>query len=190
MQKRNAAFYFQLFLSMFKLSAFTLGGGYVIVPLMRKCFVQKLCWLQEEEMLNYTAIAQSSPGAIAVNASLLVGFRLAGFPGAMVALLGTVLPPLILLSVISVAYTAFIHNALIQHILRGMGAGVCALILDVVIDMSTVILHKKKLTAVILMLAAFVAVAVLHVNAVYVILSGAVIGVLRGLRWKARGSAE
>lgn len=96
----------KLFCSTFYLSAFTFGGGYVIIPLMRKKFVEQYHWIEEEEMLDLTAIAQSSPGAIAVNASILIGYRLAGLFGALVTVLGTVLPPLIILSVISVAYTA------------------------------------------------------------------------------------
>ena len=92
---------FKLFISTFSLSMFTFGGGYVIVPLMRKKFVKELGWIEEQEMLDLTAIAQSSPGAMAVNASILVGYRVAGVTGAFVAIVGTVLPPLISFSVIS-----------------------------------------------------------------------------------------
>ena len=94
--KKDFAFYRKLFCSTFYLSAFTFGGGYVIIPLMRKKFVEQYHWIEEEEMLDLTAIAQSSPGAIAVNASILIGYRLAGLFGALVTVLGTVLPPLIL----------------------------------------------------------------------------------------------
>jgi uncharacterized protein YqcC (DUF446 family) len=90
-----------LFLSTFKLSACTFGGGYVIVPLMRKKFVEELHWIGEPEMLDLVAIAQSSPGPIAVNASILVGYHMAGVPGALITMLGTVLPPLGIISVIS-----------------------------------------------------------------------------------------
>ena len=90
-----------LFSSMLYISAFTFGGGFVIVSLMQKKFVDQLHWIDEEEMMDLTAIAQSSPGAIAVNASILVGYRVAGVPGALVTVLGTVLPPLIILSIIS-----------------------------------------------------------------------------------------
>lgn len=71
----------QLFLSTFKLSACTFGGGFVIIPLMRERFVKELHWIEEEEMLDLTAIAQSSPGSIAINASILVGYHVAGIPG-------------------------------------------------------------------------------------------------------------
>ena len=87
--------YWTLFLSVMQLSAFTFGGGFVIIPLMRKKFVEKLHWLDEQEMLDLTAIAQSSPGAIAVNASILVGYRVAGVPGALLTVAGTILPPLV-----------------------------------------------------------------------------------------------
>ena len=96
--KHSRKDYLTLFTSTFTLSAFTFGGGFVIIPLMRKKFVEQLHWIDEEEMMDLTAIAQSSPGAIAVNASILVGYRVAGVPGALVTVLGTVLPPLIILS--------------------------------------------------------------------------------------------
>ena len=97
----------QLFLSTFKLSACTFGGGFVIIPLMRERFVKKLHWIEEEEMLDLTAIAQSSPGSIAINASILVGYHVAGIPGALITVVGAALPPLIIISVISVLYQAF-----------------------------------------------------------------------------------
>lgn len=86
--------YRKLFLSTFELSACTFGGGFVIIPLMRKKFVEELGWIEEEEMLDLTAIAQASPGAIAVNASIMLGYHIAGIPGAILAVLGTVLPPI------------------------------------------------------------------------------------------------
>jgi len=105
-------------MSTFYLSAFTFGGGYVIIPLMRKKFVNEYHWIDEKEMLDLTAIAQSTPGAIAVNAAILVGYRLAGYLGSMITIIATVLPPLIILSLISVAYTEFINNLIVKYILR------------------------------------------------------------------------
>ena len=92
--KRDVKTYWKLFSSTFCLSAFTFGGGYIIIPLMRKKFVEELHWIEEQEMLDLSAIAQSSPGAIAVNAAILVGYRIAGIPGALVTICGTILPPL------------------------------------------------------------------------------------------------
>ena len=92
----------KLFFSMLYISAFTFGGGFVIVTLMKRRFVDELKWLDEQEMLDMTALAQSSPGAIAVNAAVLVGWKTGGFAGMLTAALGTVLPPVVILSVISV----------------------------------------------------------------------------------------
>jgi len=130
--QKNLRLYLTLFFSTFSLSAFTFGGGYVIVPLMKKRFVDRLHWLEEEEMLNLITLAQSSPGAVAVNASVLVGRRIAGLPGMLIATLGTVLPPFIILSVVSLFYTAFRDNAVVNAVLKGMQAGVAAVIADVV----------------------------------------------------------
>lgn len=95
MHKKNK--YWQLFLSTLKLSACTFGGGFVIIPLMRERFVKELHWIEEEEMLDLTAIAQSSPGSIAINASILVGYHVAGIPGALITVVGAALPPLIII---------------------------------------------------------------------------------------------
>ncbi len=143
--EKDKKFYWKLFSSTFSLSAFTFGGGFVIIPLMRKKFVEELSWIDEQEMLDLTAIAQSSPGAIAVNASILIGYRLDGFRGALITVLGTVLPPLIILSVISLFYTAFRDSLIVGYVLRGMQAGVAAVITDVVLTMTSDILKEHRL---------------------------------------------
>ena len=99
--KKDLRFFWTLFVSTFTLSAFTFGGGYVIVPLMRKKFVETLKWIEEDEMMDLISIAQSAPGPIAVNSSIIIGYRLAGIPGALVTTFGTVLPPMVILAVIS-----------------------------------------------------------------------------------------
>lgn len=124
-----------LFLSTFTLSACTFGGGFVIIPLMRKKFVDQLHWIEEQEMLDLAAIAQSAPGAIAVNASILVGYHVAGVPGALLTVTGTVLPPLLIISVISFFYAAFRSNPIVSMAMNGMMAGVAAVICDVVVTM-------------------------------------------------------
>lgn len=152
--------YKKLFTSCFYLSAFTFGGGYVIIPLMKKKFVDELGWLPEDEMLNMTALAQSAPGAVAVNAALMLGYRVMGIRGALVAILGTVLPPLILLTLISYVYKAVISNKLIQAVLEGMQAGVVAVIMDVVYTMLRGFHEQKQTTSTILFITAFVLVFV------------------------------
>ena len=187
--KKDFAFYRKLFTSTFSLSAFTFGGGYVIIPLMRKKFVEQYHWIEEEEMLDLTAIAQSAPGAIAVNASILIGYRLAGLVGAMVTVLGTVLPPLIILSLISLAYTAFQSSLIVKLVLRGMQAGVAAVILDVVAGLGGNVIKTHRPVYYLIMVGAFVATFFLNVNVIYIILGAAVIGIILELASRRKGSA-
>jgi len=180
--------YWTLFLSTFQLSAFTFGGGFVIIPLMRKKFVEKLGWIDEQEMMDFTAIAQSSPGAIAVNASILVGYRVAGVPGALLTVCGTVLPPLIIISVISFFYAAFRDNIYVSIAMSGMLAGVAAVICDVVITMGRSVLAMKRVMPVVVMLLAFLAVRVFGVSIMLVIL---VCGILGGVdTWRREKSRK
>lgn len=176
MEQSKAQKYIKLFLSTFKISACTFGGGFVIIPLLRRKFVEELGWIDEQEMMDLTAIAQSSPGAIAVNASILVGYRVAGIPGAMLTVLGTVLPPLIIISVISLFYKAFRDNAIVNAAMAGMLCGVAAVILDVVINMVKGIFKQKRILPVLVMAGAFAAVRFFSVNIIIIILVCGVIG--------------
>lgn len=170
-----------LFLSTLYISAFTFGGGFVIITLMKKKFVDELHWIEEDEMLDLTAIAQSSPGAIAVNASILVGYRVAGASGMLTAVIGTILPPMVILSVISVFYAAFRDNRIVALVMAGMQAGVAAVIFDVVYTLGKNVLKEKSILAVLIMLGAFVAVRFLGINIIFVILIVGVIGAVKTL---------
>ena len=185
--KKDFAFYRKLFCSTFYLSAFTFGGGYVIIPLMRKKFVEQYHWIEEEEMLDLTAIAQSSPGAIAVNASILIGYRLAGLFGALVTVLGTVLPPLLIIAVISVGYEAFRDNVYVSRVLRGMQAGVAAVVFSVVLRMACALVKDKKWVSVALMVAALAASIWLGLNVIWILLFCGAAGVLATLWTRMRG---
>ena len=143
--KHTKNIYKKLFFTVFKISACTFGGGFVIIPLMRRKFVEELGWIEEQEMMDLTAIAQSSPGAIAVNASILIGYHVAGFTGAMITVLGTVLPPLTIISLISLFYQAFRDNIIVNMAMAGMLAGVAAVICDVVINMIKNIIKQKRI---------------------------------------------
>lgn len=166
----------KLFLSALQLSACTFGGGFVIIPLMRKKFVEELHWIEEQEMIDLTAIAQSSPGAIAVNASILVGYHVAGLTGALITVLGTVLPPLVIISVISFFYNAFRNNVIVNMAMSGMLAGVAAVICDVVLTMGKEVFQKKRILPAAVLAASFIAVRFWSVNIILVILICAVIG--------------
>lgn len=173
---REKGLYWKLFWSTFQLSAFTFGGGYVIVPLMRRKFVLQLHWIEDDEMLDLTAIAQSTPGAMAVNASVLVGYRVAGIPGACITVLATILPPFLILSVISLFYAQFRDNWVVNLVLRGMQAGVAAVICDVVVSMSRNIFKLRRALPVIMLAGAFIASWFFNINVVLIILLCAVVG--------------
>ena len=166
----KAAILWQLFKATFLLSAFTFGGGFVIVSLMKKKFVEELGWLEEDEMLDITAIAQSSPGPIPINASVILGYRMCGLPGTPVAILGTALPPMIIISVISMFYVQFRSNPIIALALQVMRAGVAAVIFDVVINLAKNVIKTRRTMYIGLMIAAFVARAILGVEATVLIL--------------------
>ena len=133
--KSKSEILLKLFVSTLYLSAFTFGGGYVIVTLMKKKFVDQYHWIEENEMLDLIAIAQSAPGAIAVNGAIVVGYKLAGMAGAVTAIVATIIPPFVIISLISVFYNAFRSNSIISQMLEGMQAGVGAVIASVVYEM-------------------------------------------------------
>jgi len=156
MQNRpKSALLLKLFLSTLYISSFTFGGGFVIITLMKRKFVDEQRWIGEDEMLDITALAQSLPGAIAVNASILVGWRIAGLAGMFVAVLGTILPPLIILSAISVFYNSFAENQYVLMLLKGMQAGVAAVILDVAVSLGIKVVKLRKFIYIFVMILAF-----------------------------------
>ena len=177
-KENPARMLWQLFKATFLLSAFTFGGGFVIVSLMKKKFVEELQWLEEEEMLDITAIAQSSPGPIPINASVILGYRMYGVVGSLVAILGTSLPPMIIISVISIFYAQFRSNRIIAIALQVMRAGVAAVIFDVVINLAKKVVDTRRVLYIMLMITAFVGKVLLGVDAMVVILCCLVVGLL------------
>ena len=171
----------KLFSSTFMLSAFTFGGGYVIVTLMKERFVDRYHWIEEEEMLDMTAIAQSAPGPIAV--------KLAKIPGVLVSVAGTILPPFLILSLISLFYDAFADNIWVSTVLDGMQAGVAALIAAVVWDMSAGVVREHNALDIMVLIAAFALNQFFGVNVVIIIFACIVIGVIRSIAGRKKVSA-
>ena len=169
----------KLFVSTLYLSAFTCGGGYVIVTLLKKKFVDEYHWIQEDEMLDLVAIAQSAPGPIAVNGAIVVGYKLAGLAGAAVAVLATIIPPFVIITIVSMFYELFRTNFVVSQLLEGMQAGVGAVIAAVVWEMGSDVVKSKSTSSVLIMAGAFAAACLFHVNVVIVVLVCAAIGVLR-----------
>lgn len=175
--KSKGKMLWQLFASTFILSASTFGGGFVIVSLMKEKFVEKLKWIDEEEMLDITAIAQSSPGPIPINASIILGYRMHGLVGALVAVLGTTLPPVIIISLIAVFYDWFRENKYISVALQVMRAGVAAVIFDVVWKLTENVVATKRILYMAVMIIAFIATFFLGVSAMIIIFACIIIGV-------------
>ncbi len=145
-----------LFLTTFLLSGFTFGGGYVIITLIQKKLVSEYKWIAEEQMLELVAIAQSSPGAIAVNSSIVIGYQLKGIKGIFVCVLATILPPFIIISIVSLFYQAFASNPYINTMLEGMQAGVAAVISVVVLEMFLGLIKDKKHLSILIAIVVFI----------------------------------
>lgn len=176
-KKKNATMLWQLFKSMFLLSSCTFGGGFVIVSLMKKKFVDELQWLDEDEMLDITAITQSSPGPLPVNASVIIGYRMAGIMGSFIAVIGTILPPMIIISIISLCYEQFRTNEIIAIALEVTRAGVAAVIVDVTINLANNVIKLNNAFYILLMIICFVAVVIFKVSAMLIILLCLLIGI-------------
>lgn len=180
-RKEEIRKYIKLFASMLYISAFTFGGGFVIITFMKKKFVDELRWIDEQEMLDLAALAQSSPGAIAVNAAILVGWKIGKVFGVFIAVLGTIIPPVVIITVVSFVYEMFATNVYVVMILKGMQIGVAAIIIDAVLSLGKTVLKTKSVLYMVIMISAFIATFFFDVNVVYIILMVGMIGVLTTL---------
>lgn len=168
--------YWKLFISTFMISAFTVGGGFVIIPLLKSKFVDEYGWMNENESLDLVSIAQSAPGLVAANASIIMGYRMGGFRGTAVALLATILPPLVTLTIISYCYDAFASNPYVRMFLKGMQCGVTAILVNVVLDLVLKQWKKNLVLPLLIMAGTFAASYFFKINIMYIILVDAVIG--------------
>ena len=177
-----------LFKTCFIISGCTFGGGMVIISMLQKKFVEELKWIGQEEVMDLVAIAQSCPGVMAVNTSIIIGYRIAGVFGALLTVVGTVLPPMIILTIISACYVQFRSNQIVALILKGMQAGVAAVIAAVVYDMAAGIVRGKSAPSLVIMGTSFIAVCFFDVNVIYVVIVCGLIGAVRTLAGKRRGT--
>ena len=169
----------ELFLTFMKIGAFTFGGGYAMIPLIQREICENKKWLNEDDILEVVAIAESTPGPVAINAATFVGSRTAGTPGAVSATVGVVLPSFLIISVISFVLKAFQESRTVQYAFMGIRAGVLALILKAVYTMFMAV--KKNAVSYVIMAAALVLTAFLKADAVFVIIGCAVFGLVRSL---------
>ena len=164
-----------LFLTFFKIGAFTFGGGYAMIPFIQREIVEKHGWITDDDILDIFAIAESTPGPIAINSATFVGYRACGILGSVCATLGTVLPSFLIILAISGILREFQENVYVQYAFRGIRAGVLALILKAMWGMYKKC--KKSIPAYIVMAAAFVLVAFLKVKVILVIIGCALFGI-------------
>lgn len=151
------------------ISAFTFGGGYVVVPMIRKFYIDEKNLFSKDELMEMAAIAQSSPGAIAINLSVLAGKRAGGYLGAFLSAVCGIIPPIAILAVISSFYVAFSQNQLVMAVLRGMQACVGAMIVDLLVDMVQLIINEKQVLLILMIPLSFIANAFFQVNVLIIL---------------------
>ncbi len=166
----------ELFISFFKIGLFTFGGGYAMIPLIQKEIAEQKQWITDDDILEIVAIAESTPGPIAVNAATFVGWRAAGFLGALCATIGVVLPSFVIISLIAFVLGEFQNVKAVRYAFLGIRAGVLALILRALVSM-----YKKSpkgTLSYMITILAFAASAVFDVNAIVIILLAGVTGLV------------
>lgn len=170
--------YMSLFLTMLKIGAFTFGGGYAMIALLENEFVAKKQWLEKDEFLNVAAIAESTPGPIAINSATYIGYKRAGVLGAVMATLGVVLPSFVIIYAISLFFDTFLSLTYVAYAFRGIQVCVVYLILSAGVKMLRQI--KKSALNVSIVLVTLVCMIALSVCAInfstifYILISGTV----------------
>ena len=168
-----------LFLTFLKIGAFTFGGGYAMIPIIEKEMVEKHKWIKSEDILDIFAIAESTPGPIAINSATFIGYKIGGVFGSFCATFGVVLPSFVIISIISLVLREFSDIKAVQYAFNGIRAGVLALIIKALVSM-----YKKApkgLFSYILMGASFVLAAFTDINVIFVIIGCGLAGLINSL---------
>ncbi len=169
--KKKKNVYLTLISSTFYISLLIIGGGYVAIPMLKKKFVDELKWVEEQEMADLIAIAQCAPGAVIINSSILVGYKVAGVLGSAFTVAGMILPSLIIISIVQLIYSEFISNQYVVALFRGMNAAVAAMMIDVVLSLTkTATKSLNVILTIVITATVFVLVFVFNFNAAYVML--------------------
>ena len=168
-----------LFLTFLKIGAFTFGGGYAMIPLIQHEICERHQWLNKKDLLEMIAVAESTPGPIAINVATFAGYRISGFSGACTATFGIVLPSFLIISLISLMLKEFQDFRAVQYAFIGIRAGVLALILKALYSMFQA--SEKNIFSYVVMAVSLILTAFLKIDAVCVIIGCAVFGLLRSL---------
>jgi chromate transporter len=166
----------RLFLTFLKIGAFTFGGGYAMIPLISRETVEKNKWIRESDILDIIAIAESTPGPIAVNSATFVGYRIAGFWGALFSTVGVILPSFVIIYAVSFVLRQFEELNAVRYAFNGIRAGVLALLIKALISMY--MQCPKSLMTYIIMGASFAAAVFFDINVLWIILCCAIVGII------------
>lgn len=177
---------FEVFWVFFKIGAFTFGGGYAMIPLISRETVENKKWISDQDILDIVAIAESTPGPIAINSATFVGYKVAGTLGALFATLGTVIPSFLIILLISFVLEEFQHLTVIKYAFEGIRAGVLALVLKAFWTMYKK--APKNLISYIISALAFILAAIVKLDILYCIIICAVIGLTSSIIARRRMS--
>lgn len=166
---------FSMFWSFFKIGAFTFGGGYAMVPLIEEEIVEKQKWVSKEEFVDIIVLSQSFPGALAVNCSTMVGYKIYGIIGAIVTLLGAILPSFIIMLIVAMYLMKFRNNTYVNAAFKGINSAVPIMVLVAIVSLSKS-LSKSAMTFIIMILSLIVLVF-FDINPIWVIVASALFGV-------------
>ena len=168
----------KMFITFFKIGAFTFGGGYAMIPIIQNEIVDKHKWINEEEFIDALSLTQASPGPVAVNTSIYVGYKLRKIPGAIICTLGTVLPSFIVISIIARFFSVFKDNPAMTKVFMGVRPAVVALILAAVYKLFKSNMKDNIYRKLAIILLTIGATMYLKISPIWIILSGAVVSVI------------
>lgn len=167
-----------IFSTLFRINAVTFGGGYTIIPIIRQEFVEKRGLLSDDDMLDIIAVAESGPGAMAVSTSYLLGMKLDGYFGGLMGILGSTLPPLIIITIVFFIYSALADNPFVRAALRAMSGVIVAMLIFSVKGLFVPAVKKHKAISLALMAFAFIASYFRLLDVAYIILIMILIGIV------------
>ena len=165
-----------LFFTFCRIGGLTFGGGYAMLPIIQKEIVEEKKWATEEEVLDYYAVGQCTPGIIAVNTATFIGYKVHGIIGAIVATLGVVFPSLIIITIIAALLKNFANYSIVQHAFSGIRVVVIALIVSAILKLATTSI--KNSTTLIIAIIAFILVAFVNLSPIYIVIAAACIGLI------------
>jgi len=169
----------QLFVTFFKIGAFTFGGGYAMIPLIQREVVEEKKWITDDDILEIIAISESTPGPIAINSATFIGYRICGFWGSFFATLGVVLPSFVIILLISFVLKEFQDLKAVQYAFEGIRAGVLALLIKALVGMYKK--SPKNLVSYIVIVASFLVAAFVDISVLWVIIGCAVFGLVTSM---------